>query len=134
MTPFVIYNAASDTIRLMPQNYIVASRHNAGYWVIDPDLALKDDVATVFFVIGREHNARWGLAQNLVEKLNIALEKHLLESNKTTESKQQEKIIANATSFVSEATDWFDSYHETIPTSIVVLFNELENSLKETKS
>lgn len=128
MTLTVVYNAASDTIRLMPMNYIVATRHRLGYWVVDPDLAIKDDVAAVFFLVGRKHDARWGLAQNLVEKLNGALENHLLESN------QQEKIIANTTSFVSEATDWFNTYPYSLPTSIVESFHQLESSLEGGKS
>ena len=44
--PSFQYSAATDTMRLMPQNYLVAYRRaGSAQWILDADGAISDDIA-----------------------------------------------------------------------------------------
>ena len=53
------YEEGSQTIRLMPENYLVAF-YNFGYFVIDPDSAIPDTLASSIFIKLRIHDLKFG--------------------------------------------------------------------------
>lgn len=72
MKPILIYNHATDTIRQMPQNYLIAGRVGAkGYqrWVCDPDIAADKELATKVFIALFDFNTRYGDGLNLLSKV-----------------------------------------------------------------
>jgi hypothetical protein len=69
MSQFV-YNLYSDTIRKMPENYLVATRTN-GRWTVDPDKALDVELACICFRIVFEcFDLTYGSGDVLAGKLN----------------------------------------------------------------
>lgn len=46
----VAYKEQSETIRLFPQNYLIAF-DRGGRWIIDPDKAIPEDLAVEFFKV-----------------------------------------------------------------------------------
>jgi hypothetical protein len=55
----VIYSESTDTLRLMPQNYLLAYREK-GHWIIDPDMAVDKDLAVrVFKLVALVYNHKW---------------------------------------------------------------------------
>ena len=69
------YNEYTDTIRIQPQNYLVAERRFIGApWTVCCDPALPTHPASVAFVIVHENHAlRWGEPRPLVDALNRKL-------------------------------------------------------------
>lgn len=69
MSQFV-YNVYSDTVRKMPENYLVAHRVN-GRWTVDPDKALDTEIACICFrIVFDSHPLTYGSGDVLASKLN----------------------------------------------------------------
>lgn len=65
------YCQYSATIRLMPENYMIASKEK-GHWICDTDAAIEDDDAAEIYVIIR--NCKFDKTDKIVNKLNAWLE------------------------------------------------------------
>lgn len=69
MENILTYQETNETIRQMPQNYIIAEKIN-GKWICDPDPAAdKKLVLRVFNELFDNHNSRWGTGLNLLSKV-----------------------------------------------------------------
>lgn len=68
-----IYEEGSNTIRLMPENYLIAFGQGKGYdhWIVDVDAAVKDKLAAKIFLIVRSE--KFNTASKVIEKLNKLL-------------------------------------------------------------
>lgn len=65
----VVYCAYSDTIRQMPQNYLLAHRvHRA--WVNDPDLAADKGLVVKMALALMEFECKYGTPERVLEELN----------------------------------------------------------------
>lgn len=63
----------SKTIRLMPQNYMVASTDH-GYYITDTDAAIGDELSAKIFVLLRQHDMRFNRnIDNVLTSLNLLL-------------------------------------------------------------
>jgi len=65
----LIHAPYSDTIRQMPENYLIAYRKNRR-WRCDPDLACNKELATKLFLRLFEYENCYGTAENLISGLN----------------------------------------------------------------
>ncbi len=69
MENILTYQESTETIRQMPQNYLIAEKIN-GKWVCDPDPAAdKELVLRVFNEIFDHHTSRWGTGLQLLSKV-----------------------------------------------------------------
>jgi hypothetical protein len=69
MENILIYQEGTETIRQMPQNYMIATRTVNG-WVCDPDPAADFElVKRVFNEIFINHESKWGEGLNLLSKV-----------------------------------------------------------------
>ncbi len=66
--PYLIYQEGSDTIRQMPQNYLVAHR-TFGRWTCDPDTAADKELCTIVFLELFNYESRYGSGEKLLETL-----------------------------------------------------------------
>lgn len=64
----LIYQQGSDTIRQMPQNYLVAYRRHDG-WICDPDLAADRTLCNKVFNALFDHSTKYGTPENLLSKV-----------------------------------------------------------------
>jgi hypothetical protein len=72
MSQFV-YNLYSDTIRKMPENYLVATRVNKR-WTVDPDKALDVELACICFrIVFEQFDLTWGSGDVLAAVFNDRL-------------------------------------------------------------
>jgi len=63
------YCESTDTIRLMPQNYLVARKYHRG-WIVDADMAVPVELASkVFHVVHTEHSTRYGTGPYLLSRI-----------------------------------------------------------------
>jgi hypothetical protein len=62
----------SNTIRLMPQNYMVAFQ-SYGHWIVDPDAAIDDKLAAKIFITLRKGELKFGHPDKCVTALNSLL-------------------------------------------------------------
>ena len=71
MEPILVYNECTDTIRQMPQNYLVAYRTPGSYgrWIVDCDIAADKELASRVFIALFDFNARYGDGLNLLSKV-----------------------------------------------------------------
>lgn len=65
----LIYSEETKTLRIMPENYMVAS-FEKHYWVVDPDAAIPADLAVEIFKFFSVHENKFKL--DSWKKLNIA--------------------------------------------------------------
>ena len=67
----IIWQDGSQTIRLMPQNYLLAHKRD-GRFVVEPDAAVPVKIATkVFVTVFASYKARWQTSgQVLADALN----------------------------------------------------------------
>lgn len=64
------YCSYSNTVRLMPENYMVTF-HHGGKWVCDPDTGMPYRLRMdVFSTMTTSHNLRWGSGEDLAAALN----------------------------------------------------------------
>lgn len=56
-----------DTIRQMPQNYLIAHRHYGGRWVCDPDISADKRLCQQIFDRLFDFDYRYGSAEKLIE-------------------------------------------------------------------
>ncbi len=64
----VIYQKETETIRQLPENYLLAHKCNRR-WVCDPDLACDRAIAIKLFRMCLNYDVRYGSGQNLVNCL-----------------------------------------------------------------
>jgi len=70
----ITYCEYSNTIRLMPQNHLVAS-HNGSHWICDSDSAIDRKLLLEVFSTIIYDGYRFRKAEDIVEKLNCFLTK-----------------------------------------------------------
>ena len=61
------YCQASNTIRQMPQNYMIAVQDEHGRWTCDADLASDKALAVKVFLALFEYDVRYGDGENLLK-------------------------------------------------------------------
>lgn len=61
----LVYNEGSETIRQMPQNYLIAYKVN-GHWICEPDLSADKELATRVFIALFYYDAKYGSGLNLL--------------------------------------------------------------------
>jgi hypothetical protein len=61
----LIYQPASETIRQMPQNYLVAHK-SENRWICEPDLAADKELSMKVFKALFEYNNKYGSGENLL--------------------------------------------------------------------
>jgi hypothetical protein len=67
------YCSYSRTVRLMPQNYLVAIT-SYGHLIADPDAAIDDKLASRIFIMLRQHDVKFSNEiDNVVASLNTLL-------------------------------------------------------------
>ena len=64
----LIYNECSETIRQMPQNYLIAYR-SCSRWIVDCDISADKDLATRVFNAVFDYDTRYGDGLNLLSKV-----------------------------------------------------------------
>ena len=69
MKRYFKYEGNSQTLRLMPENYLVAF-YNFGYFVVDPDAAIPDVLASSIFIKLRIHDLKFGKPDIVASTLN----------------------------------------------------------------
>ncbi len=81
MKPITVeYCKGSNSIRQMPQNYLLAyrtgDRWTGGRWICDTDPAADENIAVALFkLVLKSHDHRYGTGEHLVEGLREALSK-----------------------------------------------------------
>jgi len=65
----VIYQEGSDTIRQMPENYLLAHRTALGRWICDPDLAANKEISVAIFLELFNYESRYCGGKKLIETL-----------------------------------------------------------------
>ena len=68
MEPVFCYQETSETIRILPQNYLVAYNLN-GRWICEPDLAVPEKMAVKCFRALLKHENKYGSGLNLLAKI-----------------------------------------------------------------
>ena len=68
MENILVYQEGSETIRQMPQNYLVAHK-NINEWVCIPDLAADRELCNRVFNALFEHSVKYGSGLNLLSKV-----------------------------------------------------------------
>jgi len=72
MENILVYEQGTDTIRQMPQNYLIAYRvGEKGYqrWVCDPDIAADKELATRVYLALFDFDTRYGDGLHLLSKV-----------------------------------------------------------------
>ena len=64
------YNEYSESIRQMPENYLIAHRHN-GVWLCQPDLACNQRIAVKVFKLLFKHDVKYGPVGVLLAHLGL---------------------------------------------------------------
>jgi hypothetical protein len=68
MQPTLVFQEGSQTIRQMPENYLIAHRE-FGRWICDPDLAADKELATRVFLALFDFDTHYGDGLNLLAKV-----------------------------------------------------------------
>ncbi len=70
MKKYLIYQQSSDTIRQMPENYLIASRAH-GSWIAEPDLAADKHMAIKVFTLLLDYNNKYEASgTKLLDRIN----------------------------------------------------------------
>lgn len=64
----VIYQEGSDTIRQMPENYLLAHR-TFGRWTCDPDVAANKEISVAIFLELFNYDSKYSSGENLLKRL-----------------------------------------------------------------
>ena len=67
----LIYQAGSDTVRQMPENYLVAYRRERR-WICDPDPSADVELATKVFILLFQFGYKYGSGAAIVEEIEAA--------------------------------------------------------------
>lgn len=70
MKRYIAHNEATNTIRMFPENYLVAVNHN-GRWLLDADSAICDEAISRFAVTIRA--CQYTPLDIMIGKLNVDL-------------------------------------------------------------
>jgi len=97
----IIYEEHSDTIRVMPQNYLLCHFGKCGHWICDPDSSVNANLVILTFKIlacegyrFRKHNEIINRIKRELDFLrNTANDKQVLDINKAKKFINQKKII-----------------------------------------
>jgi hypothetical protein len=73
MTQKFIYQESSQTIRLMPYNFMIAKWDSGGCLCYMPDLGVDTDLATRCFTVAHSYAFRWEDPKEAVRSLNDIL-------------------------------------------------------------
>jgi len=68
MTPILSFCSYSNTIRQLPQNYLIAS-HSVNGWICNPDLAANKDLATRVFLELFNFESKYSTGLELLSKV-----------------------------------------------------------------
>ncbi len=68
MKPILSYEQGSETIRQLPQNYLIAHKQN-NRWICEPDLAADKKLANRVFNALFEFEAKYGSGLYLLSKV-----------------------------------------------------------------
>ena len=68
MENVLVYNEATETIRQMPQNYLIAHRKDKA-WICEPDLAADRGLANRVFNALFEHKLKYGTGLELLAEV-----------------------------------------------------------------
>jgi hypothetical protein len=68
MEPVLSFQDNSETIRQLPENYLIAYRSN-GRWICEPDLAANKELAIRVFLALFDHDTKYGDGLNLLSKV-----------------------------------------------------------------
>ena len=72
--PYIVYNEYTDTIRQMPENYLIARRRNKyNYWIVDPDMAADQNLATEVFLALFIFDLKYESGPTVVKHLSASL-------------------------------------------------------------
>ena len=74
---FLVYEPGSETIRQMPENYMIAHRSIDAnspdwreYWIADPDVACNPVLAIDLFILLLNYEGRYATGEELMRRLN----------------------------------------------------------------
>lgn len=93
------FDTYSKTIRLMPENYLVATTEK-GHLVVDADDAISDELATRIFVLLRQHELKFcRQMDNILASLDLLLDENVTFYSKmgqylSDDEQHYDKIIA----------------------------------------
>lgn len=68
-----IYCRHTDTIRQLPENYLLAHKNQRNAWVCDPDLAANKDLCLEIFKITLTFDGRYSAGEDFIETLEEAI-------------------------------------------------------------
>jgi hypothetical protein len=64
--PELIFEKATQTLRQMPQNYLIAEKRGNA-WICEPDIACNNELAIAVFKALLEYRNKYGTAENLLK-------------------------------------------------------------------
>lgn len=73
----IVYCEYTNTIRLMPQNYLIAL--NRGRWIMEPDLAVRSWFVLLVTEVLLNHPCKYGTGQFVIETCETLI--HLYETD-----------------------------------------------------
>lgn len=68
----IIYQPSSETLRFMPNNFLIAFKHN-GRFIYDIDLGLDKKNASKIYEACHSFEMKWGGGNQVAKKLNEVL-------------------------------------------------------------
>jgi len=77
--PYLVHSIYTDSIRQMPQNYLIAHKQLDYRWVCTPDLACDKTLATKVFIALLDYDNRYGSAEKVlaeVKNIDIRIERN----------------------------------------------------------
>lgn len=86
----IVYCKYSDTIRLMPQNYLLCHWSSSGNWVCDPDSAVGEDLCNLVFKVLIFEAYRFKSANKIVNRITEglpSLDRYKVEKDEIQEAK-----------------------------------------------
>jgi hypothetical protein len=66
---YLTYQEGSETIRQMPENYLIAKKH-LNRWITDPDMACNKTLATKVFLALFDFDTAYGTGKKVLETAN----------------------------------------------------------------
>ena len=94
MENILVYEQGSESIRQMPQNYLIAYR-SYNRWVCEPDLAADKELSKRVFMALFDHDTKYGDGLNLLAKVTPNSEFKVTPNNesKVTPKNESKDII-----------------------------------------
>lgn len=100
----IIYQKSTETIRQMPQNYLLANREKMR-WICDADLAADLELAHACFSVAFTYAGRSGTGENFAEKATLMLSQ-IREMRKNKISEELDYFLRG---FLSERRKQFET-------------------------